>query len=72
MLETLNSDIKDRIWKEVYKQTKDLRAQDSNPVVEVNILERAVERREFYAELDKKASKHIIQDCLDSLNLLYS
>ena len=41
-------------------------------MVEVNILERAVERRELYAELDKKASKHIIQDCLDSLNLLHS
>ena len=35
-------------------------------------MERVVERQEFNAELDKKASKNNIQDCLDSLNLLHS
>ena len=62
MLETLNSDINDRIWKEVFQQTKDLRTQKSTPMDEVKILERVVERHEFHSELDKKASKNIVQD----------
>ena len=62
MLETLNSDINNRIWKEVFQQTKDLRVQESAPMAEVKTLERFVERHEFQSELDKKASKNIVQD----------
>jgi len=75
MLETLNSDIDNRILKEVRMQTQDFRTYD--PTNEQNgdndtILERVVEKKEFFAELDKKASKINIQDCIDSLNLLHS
>jgi hypothetical protein len=34
-------------------------------------MESKVEKEEFYAELDKKASKINIHDCIDSINLLH-
>ena len=73
MLEILNSDIDKRILKEVRIQTQDFRMKTPEySGASDRILERVVEKKEFFTELDKKASKINIQDCIDSMNLLHS
>ena len=73
MLETFNSNLRQRIEQEVYRQTFDMRNGSHSP--ERNycemLLERMVDKQEFTSELDKKASKIHFDNCMRSINLLH-